>query len=35
MTMTARIQLKKICGRAAQAAWRQDELTGGKQPVVK
>jgi hypothetical protein len=26
---------KKIAGRESQGAWRQDELTGGKPPVVK
>jgi hypothetical protein len=25
----------KICGRETQGAWRQDELIGGKQPVIK
>jgi hypothetical protein len=33
--MTTRVQLKKISGRDPQGAWRQDALTGGKQPVVK
>jgi hypothetical protein len=33
--MKASIQLKKIAGREAQGAWRQDELVGGKSPVVK
>jgi hypothetical protein len=34
--MTARIQLqKKISRREPQGAWRQDELIGGKPPVVK
>jgi hypothetical protein len=33
--MTARVQLKKKSGREAQGAWRQDELIGGKPPVVK
>jgi hypothetical protein len=32
--MTARVQLKKIVGRESQGAWRQDELFGGKPPVV-
>jgi hypothetical protein len=34
--MTTRVQLKKkkIFGRESQGAWRQDELTGGKPPVV-
>jgi hypothetical protein len=26
---------KEICGRGSQGAWRQDELIGGKPPVVK
>jgi hypothetical protein len=26
--------VKKISGREYQGAWRQDELIGGKQPVV-
>jgi hypothetical protein len=26
---------EKIAGREFQAAWRQDELIGGKPPVVK
>jgi hypothetical protein len=26
---------KKIVGRESQRAWRQDELIGGKPPVVK
>jgi hypothetical protein len=34
--MNAWIQLqKKIYGREPQEAWRQDELIGGKLPVVK
>jgi hypothetical protein len=33
--MTTRDQLQKICGREPQEAWRQDELIGGKLPVVK
>jgi hypothetical protein len=34
--MTARVQLKKkIAGRESQGAWRQDELIGGKPPVLK
>jgi hypothetical protein len=33
--MTVRVQLKKISGQEFQGAWRQDELTGGKLPVVK
>jgi hypothetical protein len=27
--------VEKISGRESQGAWRQDELIGGKQPVVK
>jgi hypothetical protein len=35
-TMTVTVQLKKnISGRESQGAWRQDELIGGKPPVVK
>jgi hypothetical protein len=33
--MKASIQLKKIAGHESQGAWRQDELIGGKPPVVK
>jgi hypothetical protein len=33
--MTASVQLKKIAGRESQMACRQDELIGGKPPVVK
>jgi hypothetical protein len=35
--MTARVQLqkKKISGREPEGTWRQDELIGGKMPVVK
>jgi hypothetical protein len=34
--MTARDQMKKQnSGREPQGAWRQDELMGGKPPVVK
>jgi hypothetical protein len=34
--MTAGVQLrKKEIGRESQGAWRQDELIGGKSPVVK
>jgi hypothetical protein len=33
--MTASVQLKKITGRETQGACRQDELIGGKPPVVK
>jgi hypothetical protein len=35
--MTAEVQLKerKNDGRESQGAWRQDELIGGKPPVVK
>jgi hypothetical protein len=36
-TMIARVQLqkRKIYSRESQGAWRQDELIGGKPPVVK
>jgi hypothetical protein len=34
-TITASAQLKKNTGRGSQGAWRQDELIGGKSPVVK
>jgi hypothetical protein len=33
--MTASIQLKENSGRDPQGAWHQDELIGGKPPVVK
>jgi hypothetical protein len=33
--MKASIQLKKIAGRDSQGACRQDELIGGKPPVLK
>jgi hypothetical protein len=33
--MTAIVQLQKISGRESQGAWRQDEMIGGKLPVVK
>jgi hypothetical protein len=33
--MKASIQLKKIAGRESQGACRQDELIGGKPPIVK
>jgi hypothetical protein len=33
--MTASVQLKKITGRESQGACRQDELIGGKPPLVK
>jgi hypothetical protein len=29
------VEKKKISGRESQGAWRQDELIGGKPPVVK
>jgi hypothetical protein len=29
------VQLKKKIGDESQGAWRQDELIGGKAPVVK
>jgi hypothetical protein len=36
MAITARVQLEnKITGRDSQGACRQDELIGGKPPVVK
>jgi hypothetical protein len=34
-TMTAGVQLRKISGRESQGARHQDELNGGKPPVVK
>jgi hypothetical protein len=35
-TMTIRVQLQKNkTGHASQAAWCQDELIGGKSPVIK
>jgi hypothetical protein len=34
-TISARVHLKKISGRESQGAWRQDELIGGKPPVIK
>jgi hypothetical protein len=33
--MTAGVQLKKIAAHESQGACRQDELMGGKPPVVK
>jgi hypothetical protein len=33
--MKASIQLKKIADRESQGACRQDEVIGGKPPVVK
>jgi hypothetical protein len=34
--MAARVQFEeKISGRESQGAWRQEELIGGKPPVVK
>jgi hypothetical protein len=33
--MTTGVQLKMNSGRMSQGAWRQDELIGGKQQVVK
>jgi hypothetical protein len=37
--MVARVQLQKkkkeISGREIQGAWHQDEVTGGKPPVVQ
>jgi hypothetical protein len=35
MIMTASVQLKKISAREPQGDWRQEELIGGKPPVVK
>jgi hypothetical protein len=35
MTITTRVQLEELSGRGPQGAWRQDELIGGKPPVVK
>jgi hypothetical protein len=32
--MAVRVWLKKISGRVPQRAWSQDELIGGKPPVV-
>jgi hypothetical protein len=32
--MTAMV-VKKITGRESQGAWRQEEVIGGKPPVVK
>jgi hypothetical protein len=35
-TATASVQLKKeTAGRKSQGVFRQDELIGGKQPVIK
>jgi hypothetical protein len=34
-TITSRVQLEKNTGRGSQETWRQDELIGGKPPVVK
>jgi hypothetical protein len=33
--MTARVNLKKKKKKHSQGAWRQNELIGGKPPVVK
>jgi hypothetical protein len=33
--ITTSFQLKKISVREPQGAWRQDELIGGKSPIVK
>jgi hypothetical protein len=33
--MKANIQLKNIIGRESQGACRQDELIGGKPPIIK
>jgi hypothetical protein len=37
MTMTAMcsVELKKNAGRESKGVWRQDELIGGKSPVVE
>jgi hypothetical protein len=35
MTITTSVQLKNITRREPQGDWRQDELIGRKQPVVK
>jgi hypothetical protein len=34
-TITSNVQLKKISDRESQGAWCQDELIGGKLPIVK
>jgi hypothetical protein len=33
--MPVSVQLKKIAGRESQGVWRQEELIGGKPPIVK
>jgi hypothetical protein len=33
--MTASVQFKKISGRESHGAWREDEVIGGKPPVMK
>jgi hypothetical protein len=33
--MTVWVQLQKESGHKPQEAWRQDEMIGGKPPVVK
>jgi hypothetical protein len=33
--MTAKGSVEKIAGREFQDTWRQDELIGGKPPIVK
>jgi hypothetical protein len=33
--MSESVQMEKISGRWSEGAWRQDELIGGKPPVVK
>jgi hypothetical protein len=33
--MTAEVQLKKKSLHKLQAAWRQDEMIGGKRPAIK
>jgi hypothetical protein len=35
MPVRRQLQKKKLCVHEAQEAWRQDELIGGKPPVVK
>jgi hypothetical protein len=30
-----KVSVEQISGRESQGAWRQDELMGGKPPVVK
>jgi hypothetical protein len=35
MTLRVQLQKKKNSGRETQEAWGQDEMIGGRQPVVK